>query len=139
MGVIRRLVPESQQPDTRCQDVRYLGVEKKANHLLCGHTNGLDAELAAAEVVEIFQVRTQEVNDKSFMEALLPKMVDLGDTDCVAARGRGAHEHFSGCEKRKNSEGTYRCCSGFGMIDIHPVVEELQTSEVPVGPWKVNF
>ena len=31
---------------------------------------------------------------------------------------------------------TYKCRSGFGMIDIHPAVEGLRTSEVPVGPYK---
>ena len=41
--------------------------------------------------------------------------------------------------KAENSKGTYRCCSEFDMIDIHPVVGELQTSEVPVGPGQVNF
>ena len=32
----------------------------------------------------------------------------------------------------KNTRVTYECRSRFGMIDIHPAVEELQTSEVPV-------
>jgi hypothetical protein len=77
--------------------------KKKANHLLCGHTNGLDAELAAAEVEEVFQVRTQEVDDENVMETLLSKMVDLRNTDCVASRGRGMREHFAGCEKKAES------------------------------------
>ena len=36
----------------------------------------------------------------------------------------------------KKSRDTYRCHSRFGMIDIHPAVEELRTSEVPVRPCK---
>jgi hypothetical protein len=52
-----------------------------SNHLFCGHTNGLDAELAAAEIEEVFQVRTQEVDDENVVEALLSKMVDLRNTE----------------------------------------------------------
>jgi len=63
--------------------------------LLCGHTNGLDAELAAAEIEEVFQVRTQEVDDENVVETLLSKMVDLRNTDCVVSRRRGVREHFS--------------------------------------------
>ena len=103
---------------------------EKANHLLCGHTNGLDAELASTEVEEVFEVGTQEVDDKNVMETLLSKMVDLRNTDCVVSRERGAGEHFDGC---KNNGTTYECRSRFGTIDTHPAVEELQTSEVPVG------
>ena len=35
--------------------------------------------------------------------------------------------------------GTHRCYLGFDMLDIHPGVEEFQTSEVPVGPSKSAF
>jgi len=61
---------------------------EKTNHLLCSHTNSLYAELAAAEVEEIFQVRTQEVNDENVVEALLSKMVDLRNADYAASRYR---------------------------------------------------
>jgi len=74
----------------------------KTNHLLCGHTNGLDAELASAEVEEVFKVRTQEVDDENVMETLLSKVVDLRNTDCVVSRGRGTREDFDGCKKQRN-------------------------------------
>ena len=99
-----------------------------------GHTNGLDGELAAAEIEEVFQVRTQEVDDENVMETLLSKVVDLRYTNCVVSRGRGMRENFDGC---KNNGITYECRSRFGTIDTHPAVEELPTSEVPVDQWKL--
>ena len=106
-----------------------------ANHLLCGHTNGLDAELAVAEVEEIFQVRTQEVDDENVMETLLSKMVDLRNADCVVSRGKVRMNILT--DAKKISGITYEFRSRFGTIDTHPAVEELQTSEVPVGPLKL--
>jgi hypothetical protein len=49
--------------------------------LLCSHANGLDAELAAAEVEKVFKVWTQKVNDENVVKALLSKMVDLRHAD----------------------------------------------------------
>ena len=70
--------------------MRHLGDEKKnTNHLLRRHADSLDAELAAAEVEEVFQVRTQEVNNENIMETLLSKMVDLRNADCAVPRGKG--------------------------------------------------
>jgi len=57
--------------------------------LLRRHANSLDAELAAAEVEEVFQVRTQEVNDEDIMETLLSKMMDLRNAGCAVSRGKG--------------------------------------------------
>jgi hypothetical protein len=69
--------------------------------LLRRHANSLDGELAAAEVEEVFQVRTQEVNDENIVETLLSKMVDLRNADCAASRGGGTHERCAKHEKRK--------------------------------------
>lgn len=100
------------------------------------HTNSLNAELAAAEVEEVFQIRAQEVDDENVMETLLSKMVDLRNADCAASRGRSAYEHCGGYEERENSRVTYGYRSRFGMIDIHPEVEELQISGVPISRCK---
>ena len=107
--------------------------------MLCSHTNSLDAELAAAEVEKVFQVRTQEVDDENVMQTLLSKMVDLRNTDCAASRREGMHEHYTGREKHENSRVTYGYRSMCGMIDIHRGVEELRTSVVPVGPLESVF
>ena len=104
--------------------------------MLCSHANSLDAELAAAEVEKVFQVRTQEVDDENVVETLLSEMVDLRNTDCTVARGKGRDEHCAGSEKWENSRVTYGCRSGCGMIDIHPGVGVLRTSGVPVGSCK---
>jgi len=122
--------------ETGRQVVRYFGARDKTNHLLRGHTNSLDAKLAPAEVEEVFQVRTQEVDDKNIMEALLSKMVDLGNAGCAESRGRSMREHWAGREKRENGRATYKCRSRFGMIDTHLEVGGLQTSEVPIHPGK---
>ena len=104
--------------------------------MLRRHTNSLDAELAAAEVEEIFQVGTQEVDDENIMETLLSKMVDLRNADCAVSRGKTYAWMLLRARKTQNSRITYGCRSRFGMIDIHPEVEELRTSGVPVGPYK---
>ena len=109
---------------------------RKTNHLLRGHTNSLDAELATAEVEEVFQVGTQEVNNENVMETLLSKMVDLRNTGCAESRGRDMHEHRAGRGRRGNSRVTYGYRSRFGMIDIRLEVGGLQTSEVPMCPGK---
>ena len=55
------------------------GTRKKTNHLYRRHANGLDAELAATVIKQVFQVRTQHVNDENVVKAFLTKMMDLGN------------------------------------------------------------
>jgi hypothetical protein len=76
--------------------------------LLRSHADGLDAELAATEVEEVFQVRTQEVNNEDVVETLLSEMVDLRNTDCVEARGKSGDEYSAGCKKTQKRWGHIR-------------------------------
>ena len=73
--------------DPGAKEQAYLGQEKNANHLPCGHTNSLDTKLAVAEVEEVFQVGTQEIDDENIMETLLSEMVDLRNAGYAASRG----------------------------------------------------
>jgi hypothetical protein len=54
------------------------------DHLARGHAYGLDAELAAAHVEQVLEVRTEEVNDEHVVQALLPKVVHVRDARCRA-------------------------------------------------------
>ena len=47
------------------------------HHLLRGHADRLDAELAAAHVEEVFEVGPEQVNDEDIVQTLLTKVVDL--------------------------------------------------------------
>ena len=49
-------------------------------HLFCGHTHGLDGELAPAHVKEIFEVGPQQIDDEDVVKAFLTEVVYLGDT-----------------------------------------------------------
>ena len=49
-------------------------------HLPCRHAYSLDGELAATHVEEVLEIRTEEVDDEDIVEALLTKVVDLGNT-----------------------------------------------------------
>lgn len=55
------------------------GGRESSHHLLGGHDDGLDAELAAAHVEEILERRSKEVDDEDVVEALVAKVIDLGD------------------------------------------------------------
>ena len=65
--------------------------KKKTCHLFRSHANRLDAELAAAKVEEVFQVRAQEVDNENVVETLLTKMVNLRYTDCATSREKYMH------------------------------------------------
>lgn len=65
--------------------------KKKTDHLFRSHTNSLDAEFAAAEVEEVFQVGAQKVDDENVVETLLTEMVDLRDANCAASREKYMH------------------------------------------------
>jgi hypothetical protein len=54
------------------------------DHLARGHAHGLDAELAAAHVEQVFKVRAEQVNDEHVVQALLPKVVHVWDARCRA-------------------------------------------------------
>jgi hypothetical protein len=54
------------------------------DHLARGHAHGLDAELAAAHVEQVFKVRAEQVNDEHVVQALLPKVVHVRDARCRA-------------------------------------------------------
>ena len=53
--------------------------EGGTHHLFRCHADGFDAELAAAHVKEVLEVGAEEVNDEDIVEALLAKVVHLGD------------------------------------------------------------
>lgn len=50
-----------------------------AYHLLRDHDHRLDGEAAVAVVEEILQTRSEQVDDEDVVEALLAKVVDIGD------------------------------------------------------------
>jgi hypothetical protein len=59
-------------------------------HLSSSHAYGLDGKLATAHIKEVFQTRTKEVNDEDVVQALLAKVVDLGDSRAVGEDAIGA-------------------------------------------------
>jgi hypothetical protein len=44
------------------------------------HATSLDRKLAAAHVEQVLEGRSEEVDDENVVQALLAKVVDLGDT-----------------------------------------------------------
>ena len=46
--------------------------------------NGLQGKLAVAEVEQVFERRTQEVNDHGVVVALRPEPTDEGNTDATS-------------------------------------------------------
>lgn len=54
--------------------------ELRTYHLLGGHTDGLNRKLSSAHVEEVFQVRSQKVDDENIMESLLTEVVYLRDS-----------------------------------------------------------
>ena len=57
---------------------------RNTHHLLSGHADRLDAELAVAHVEQVLQVGTEQVNNEDVVEALLTEVVDLGNTRYVS-------------------------------------------------------
>jgi hypothetical protein len=56
----------------------------KAYHLFGGHDYSLDTELAATHIKQVLQAGSEEVYYEDIVEALLAKMVYLGNTGCKA-------------------------------------------------------
>lgn len=48
-----------------------------AYHSLGYHDYSLDTELSPAEIEEIFQVRTEQIDDEHIVQAFLAEMIDL--------------------------------------------------------------
>lgn len=52
----------------------------RAYHLLSDHDNSLDGESSAASVKEVFERRSQKIDDEYVMKAFLAEVVDVGNT-----------------------------------------------------------
>lgn len=52
-----------------------------SEHLFRGHHNRLDGELAPAHVEQVFERRAEQVNYEDIMEAFLPEVVYLWNSD----------------------------------------------------------
>lgn len=50
--------------------------------MLCGHAYSFDRELAPTHVEEILETGAEKVDNENIVETFLPKMINLGDTDC---------------------------------------------------------
>jgi hypothetical protein len=46
-------------------------------HLLSSHANSFDRKLSTTHVKQIFQIGSQQINNKNIMEPLLSEIVDL--------------------------------------------------------------
>ena len=53
---------------------------RNTHHLLSGHADRLNAELAVAHVEQVLQVRAEQVNNEDVVEALLTKVIGLRDS-----------------------------------------------------------
>ncbi len=56
-------------------------------HLLGNHDDSLDGESATAVVEEVFERRSEEVNNENVVETLLAEVVDIGNTGCDGISG----------------------------------------------------
>ena len=50
------------------------------HHLPSDHAYGLDRELSPAHVEEVLEAGSKEVDDEDVVQALLPEVVNLGDS-----------------------------------------------------------
>lgn len=57
-------------------------------HLLGYHHNGLDGELPATYIKQVFEAWPQEVNHKDIVQPFLSEMVYLGNTNCQSHQKR---------------------------------------------------
>jgi hypothetical protein len=51
-------------------------------HLLGDHDNSLGREATVAVIEQVFEGRTQQVNDEDIVKSLLTEVVDVGNTSC---------------------------------------------------------
>jgi hypothetical protein len=92
------------------------------DHLLGCHDDCLDRELAAAHVEEVFETRSEQVNNEDVVKALLTKVVDLWYPSCTHTRnttvsaphGPNAGSNWgTGSETHENQRGS--CMSGIHL------------------------
>jgi hypothetical protein len=60
-----------------CKFNDQINAEFKSHHLLRNHDNCLDRESPVAEVKEILQTWSKEVNDQNVVESFLAKVIDI--------------------------------------------------------------
>ena len=66
--------------DVTVDQVLFVNSLNSGKHLLCDHDDSLDRESAATVVKQIFQRWAKQIDHKNVVQALLTKVVDIGDS-----------------------------------------------------------
>lgn len=83
------------------------GSRSFTHHLLGDHDTGLDGELSTAYLKQVFQTRTQKVDDEDVVQTLLTEVVDLRDTSCRSRKRISRYVHtFSKLFSRRLTTST---------------------------------